>query len=99
MDKGNILIRNSSEIVTCSGFKAKRGEEMSDLKIIPNGALVIEEGIIKAVDDTYNISESFKEKNYQVIDASGKSVLPGFVDSHTHLVFGCKHCQGYPGCL
>ena len=88
MKKGNILIKNASEVVTCSGFKAKIGKEMSDLKIIPDGAVVIEEGIIKAVGKSDRIVETFKEKDYQVIDASSKSVLPGFVDSHTHFVFG-----------
>ena len=88
MKKGNILIKNASEVVTCSGFKAKAGKEMSDLKIIPDGAVVVEEGIIKAVGKSDKILETFKEKDYQVIDASGKSVLPGFVDSHTHFVFG-----------
>ena len=88
MSKRDILIKNASEVVTCSGFKAKIGKEMSDLKIIPNGAVVIEEGIIKAVDKSDKILESLKEKDYQVIDASSKSVLPGFVDSHTHFVFG-----------
>ena len=88
MKKGNILIKNASEVVTCSGFKAKIGKEMSDLKIILDGAVVVEEGIIKAVGKSDKILETFKEKDYQVIDASGKSVLPGFVDSHTHFVFG-----------
>ena len=89
MKKGNILIKNASEVVTCSGFKAKAGKEMSDLKIIPDGAVVIEGGIIKAVGKSDKILEYFKAtSNYQVIDASGKSVLPGFVDSHTHFVFG-----------
>ena len=88
MKKRNMLIKNASEVVTCSGFKAKAGREMSDLKIIPDGAVVVEEGIIKAVGNSDKILETFKEKNYQVIDASGKSVLPGFVDSHTHFVFG-----------
>jgi len=88
MKKGNILIKNASEVVTCSGFKAKAGKEMSALKIIPDGAVVVEEGIIKAVGKSDKILETFKEKDYQVIDAFGKSVLPGFVDSHTHFVFG-----------
>ena len=88
MKKGNILIKNASEVVTCSGFKSKAGREMSDLKTILSGAVVVEEGIIKAVGNSDKILETFKEKNYQVIDASGKSVLPGFVDSHTHFVFG-----------
>ena len=89
MEKGNILIKNASEIVTCSGFKAKAGKEMSDLKIIPDGAVIIEGGIIKAAGKSDKILEYFKDtSNYQVIDASSKSVLPGFVDSHTHFVFG-----------
>ena len=88
MKKGNILIKNASEVVTCSGFKAKTGRVMSDLKTILGGAVVVEEGIIKAVGKSDKILETFKEKDYQVIDASGKSVLPGFVDSHTHFVFG-----------
>lgn len=89
MNKGNILIKNASEVVTCSGFEAKTGKEMSDLKIISDGAVIIEEGIIKAVDKTDKVLKIFEDtNNYQVIDASGKSVLPGFVDSHTHFVFG-----------
>ena len=89
MNKGNILIKNASEVVTCSGFEAKTGKEMSDLKIISDGAVIIEKGIIKAVDKTDKVLRFFEDtNNYQVIDASGKSVLPGFVDSHTHFVFG-----------
>ena len=49
MTKGNIIVKNAAELVTCSGKNAKRGQEMSDLHIIPNGAVVIEDGIIKAV--------------------------------------------------
>ena len=72
MNKGNILIKNASEVVTCSGFEAKKGKEMSDLKIISDGAVIIEEGIIKAVDKTDKVLRFFEDKdNYQVIDASG----------------------------
>jgi len=85
---GNILIKNSSQLVTCSGFKARQGKDMSDLKIINNGAVVIEKGIIKAVGKTDDILAGFDESKFAVIDAGGKAVLPGFVDSHTHFVFG-----------
>lgn len=88
MNKGNILIKNARELVTCSGFKAKQGLEMSRLHIIEDGAVVIDGGIIKAVGKTEDILKHFNEEHYKVIDASGKSVLPGFVDSHTHLIFG-----------
>jgi len=85
---GNIIIKNSSQLVTCSGFKARQGKDMSDLKIINDGAVVIEKGIIKAVGKTGDILSDFDEGKFTVIDAGGKAVLPGFVDSHTHFVFG-----------
>ncbi len=90
---GNLIIKNASELVTCSGFTAKKGEAMSDLNIIPDGAVVIKEGIIEAVGPTRDILSGL-EKNgtdlsgFDIIDAKSRAVLPGFVDSHTHLVFG-----------
>lgn len=90
---GNLLIKNASELLTCSGFKAKAGKEMADLHIIEGGAVVIEEGIITAVGTTEKILSEFdeselKENGFDIIDASNKAVLPGFVDPHTHFVFG-----------
>ncbi len=84
---GNTIIQNASQIVTCSGFSAKKGREMSDLHIIENGTVVITDGIISFVGPSNGIQIQNPEK-YTVIDASGKAVLPGFVDSHTHFVFG-----------
>lgn len=84
----NLLIKNASEVVTCSGNRAKFGKEMSEINVIENGSVVIENGIIKAVGKTDDILKDYDEKNYEVIDATGKSVMPGFVDSHTHFVFG-----------
>ncbi|MCT4597156.1 MAG: imidazolonepropionase [Vallitalea sp.] len=82
-----VIIKNASQLVTCSGYKAKKGKEMNHLGIIENGALVIEEGIIKWVGTTPNIPRQYR-KVAQEIDASNKTVLPGFVDSHTHFLFG-----------
>jgi imidazolonepropionase len=60
--------------------------------IIKNGALVIENGTIQSVGKTgdilANVNErSIKNNGFTIINAAVKSVLPGFVDSHTHLVF------------
>ena len=90
---GNMIIKNAAELVTCSGFNSKRGPEMAELKIIADGAVVIQEGKIEEVGDTQMLLSRL-EKNatdldeFDILDASGKAVLPGFVDSHTHLVFG-----------
>lgn len=86
--EGNLLIKNASEVVTCSGFEAKSGKAMSDIGVIKQGAVVIEEGTIKAAGKTEDILKSYNEDEYEVIDALNKAVLPGFVDSHTHFLFG-----------
>ncbi len=85
--KGSIIIKNASQLVTCNGFKAKQGKAMSDLHIIDDGAVVIENGIITAVGKTGEVLTKFEETGFKTIDATGKAVLPGFVDSHTHFVF------------
>ena len=90
---GNLIIKNAAELVTCSGFAAKKGPEMADLRIIKNGAVLIKNGIIAAVGGSRDIEKQLKQdsidqSDFDIIDARGKSVLPGFVDSHTHLVFG-----------
>ena len=89
---GNLIVKNASELVTCSGFAAKKGEAMSDLKIIPDGAVVVKEGIIEAVGTTRDILLDLEKSEsdlsgFDIIDAKNRAVLPGFVDSHTHLVF------------
>ena len=90
---GNLIIKNAAELVTCSGFSAKKGDQMSDLKIIPDGAVVIKEGIIAAVGTTRDVFAELEENKadisgFDIIDAENRAVLPGFVDSHTHFVFG-----------
>ncbi len=83
-----LLIINADQLVTCSGFKAKKGKEMSDIGLIENGALCVENGIIKHVGTTEDVLSKVNKADYDVIDAKGKTVLPGFVDSHTHFIFG-----------
>ena len=93
---GNLIIKNASQLVTCSGYKAKQGKEMSELHVIEDGAVVIEDGTITAVGKTADIlSDSVAESKYDVVDAKGKAVLPGFVDSHTHFVFGGYRAEEY----
>ncbi len=83
----NIIIKNASQLVTCSGNSAKHGQEMQDLKVIEEGCLVIVDGKIAAVGHE-DVLKNYNENEFVVIDASGKAVLPGFVDSHTHFIFG-----------
>ncbi len=85
---GNLIIKNASELVTLSGFTARKGKAMSDPGIIPNGAVVVENGVITAVGDTGTLLPQYDLKDFMVIDAAEQAVLPGFIDAHTHFVFG-----------
>jgi imidazolonepropionase len=90
---GNMIIKNAAELVTCSGFAAKKGKDMADIHVIEDGAVIIKKGLIEAVGATGDIEKQFKKtgadlSDFDMIDARGKAVLPGFVDSHTHFVFG-----------
>lgn len=90
-----LIIKNAKELVTCSGFQAKSGKEMNDLNVIHNGTIIIENGIITAIGKTDDILNKELEKNSLVLDANGKTVLPGFIDSHTHFVFGGDRAEEY----
>jgi imidazolonepropionase len=90
-----LIIKNAAQLVTCSGFAAKRGGAMADLGIIEDGALIAEDGIIRAVGPTNHILNGMDLQGSTVVDASGKAVLPGFVDSHTHFPFAGYRPEEY----
>jgi imidazolonepropionase len=80
------IIEYASELVTLKGStKPRIREEMSDLGIITDGAVAIKDGRIAGVGTTREIRDKFQAK--YTFDASRKTVMPGFVDPHTHAVF------------
>lgn len=86
MEKVNILILNAAQLVTCANNgRPKRGEQMRDVGMIQNGAVAVQDGKILAVGSTDEITSQYESDT--VIDASGKAVVPGFVDCHTHTVY------------
>ncbi|SFL57246.1 imidazolonepropionase [Pelosinus propionicus] len=82
-----LLIKHAAEIVTSTGTTARKGTDMNRLERIIDGALLAKDGIVEWVGKTAELPEISRE-NLTIIDASGCSVIPGFVDSHTHFVFG-----------
>ena len=74
------------ELVTCKGQAPKRGKEMSDIGLIEDGGVLIHDDKIFAVGTTEELDKMINPDEYEIIDATGKTVLPGFVDSHTHFV-------------
>ena len=81
----NNLIIINAHIVTPQGRTARKGEAMNELLNIPCGTVRVTDGIITYVGEN---RISHEKPGYKVLDARGNVLLPGFVDSHTHLVFG-----------
>ncbi len=84
----DLLIYNASQVVTVrdDAKGPKVASEMLDLGVIEGGAIAIEGGKIVDVGKSDELLERYKDA-YKRIDASGCTVLPGFVDAHTHLPF------------
>jgi len=83
------LIKNISSLVTIAskGKKKLCGIEMNEISEIKEGSVLFDERILwigktSEVDNIISV-----EQPEQVIDLRNKTVIPGFVDSHTHIVF------------
>lgn len=80
------IIRNIDCLVTCRGEGVKKGREMMDAGVIQDGYVVIEEGRISAVGEGEGYREYIGPSD-RVMDGRGKTVTPGLIDSHTHVVY------------
>lgn len=87
----NLYIKHAT-IVTPLGNQAVKGEQMKRLNIIEDGAILIKDGVIRYVGNSNPLRQIYSlfgnGATFREINAQGRVVLPGFVDSHTHMIFG-----------
>ncbi len=95
--KPMLLVRNISQLCTVDdqqlqGEGPRRREAMQNLGLFSDAAIVVADDFIAAVGPEAEIVERLFPQgapgNLEVVDAGGKAVVPGFVDPHTHTVFG-----------
>jgi imidazolonepropionase len=79
-----MLLHSASQLLTLAGGP-QRGDALGNLTIIPDGAVLIENGRIEAAGTTSELRGMYPEE--ELIDCSGKVVMPGFVDPHTHAIW------------
>jgi imidazolonepropionase len=80
----DLLIHSANQLLTLAGGP-QRGNQLGTLGIIEDGAIAVNDGHIVDVATSQVIRKTYTAK--RIIDASGKVILPGFVDPHTHLVW------------
>jgi imidazolonepropionase len=83
-----ILIRSARQLLTLRGPSGpRRGLALKELEIIPDGALLLRDGLIQEVGPTRRLENLAAARDAIEIDATGKVVMPGLVDCHTHMMF------------
>jgi imidazolonepropionase len=84
-----LIIRDAKTLFTCAGPAPKRGPDQSDARPLPNTSLVSVDGTVVFVGPSAQIAAHVPPGvEVREVDASGCTVVPGFVDPHTHVVFG-----------
>ncbi|MBY0121224.1 imidazolonepropionase [Bacillus sp. S/N-304-OC-R1] len=87
-----IWIKHITQLATlASKVKGPRSKEaMSELGLIEDGSLWIENGVIGAVGTTEELEKLYTSREHEakIVDATGHLVTPGLVDPHTHVVYG-----------
>lgn len=96
-----LLITGCAELLTLRGAAPRRGRALGELGLITDGALIIQDGRIVEVGPRRDVTRHALARRAKKLDLGGKVVLPGFVDSHTHLIFSStradEHAQRCAG--
>ncbi|KYG65632.1 imidazolonepropionase [Bdellovibrio bacteriovorus] len=85
-----VLLKNISTLLTLQGAAAKAGRRVTeeDLSIQTNASVFLDKDRIVWVGPTKKLPKEYaKKKSVKEYDCKGRTVLPGFVEAHTHLIF------------
>jgi imidazolonepropionase len=91
----NLLITGISQLLTLRGSSARRGASLSKLGIVKDGAVLVRDSRIAAVGTRRTVEARRESKKAEKLDIGGRVALPGFVDSHTHLIHAASRAEEY----
>src|SRR5215471_11044054 len=91
----SLLIRGASQIVTLRGGAPRRGKSLVEIAVLRDSAILIRGGEIAAIGPASKVEKLAESKRAQLLDVDGRVVLPGFVDSHTHLIHATSRAEEY----
>jgi imidazolonepropionase len=81
--------------LTLRGSGPRRGDSLSNLGIIKDGALLVRDGVIEDIGTRAEMEALPEARSAEKLDVGGRVVLPGFVDSHTHLIHAASRVEEY----
>jgi imidazolonepropionase len=88
------VVRAAELAVVADRGVSRRGREQRELELISDGAVAIRGGRIAAVGRTADVLREWGQDGVQTFDASGKTVLPGLIECHSHPLFsGNRHAE------
>jgi len=64
----------------------RRGNDLNELGVIHDGALLVRDGIVQQVGPSRRVENLAEARDAVEVSAVGRVIMPGFVDSHTHLL-------------
>jgi imidazolonepropionase len=87
-----LLLSNITQLLTVTGNgKPRRGKKLAEIGLVRDGAVLCGDGEIIACGKQLDVMRDAKLKSargaVKEIDCTGRTVIPGFVDSHTHPAF------------
>lgn len=88
------LIGPFSQIITLEDIPLKGAVKDEQLQIIENGGILVENDLIKKLGDFSSLKNEFSQAEIEVIEGN-HVLLPGFVDSHTHICFGGNRSRDF----
>jgi imidazolonepropionase len=91
----NLLITGAAQLLTLRGDAPRRGDSLSNLGLVKDGAVLVSEGKIAAVGTRTQVEARKDAKEAEKLDLGGRVALPGFVDSHTHLIHATSRAEEY----
>jgi len=92
---GSLLITGASQLLTLRGRGPRRGNSLSNLGIIQDGALLVRDGVIAAVGTRAQVEALPEVSGAVKLELGGRVAMPGFVDSHTHLIHAASRAEEF----
>ncbi|HEV2493006.1 MAG TPA: imidazolonepropionase [Terriglobia bacterium] len=96
LSRQSLFFCHAAQLLTLAGRPVpRRGKDLAELGIISDGAVLTQGDVIVAVGRTRGLESEARRLKARRIDCRGRVVMPGFVDSHTHLVFAGSRVRDF----